>query len=313
MISFIVPTYNSEKTIKKCIDSILKQKGEKEIIIIDDGSTDNTTEILMKHFRGKIKYIKQTNQGPASARNRGIMNSKGKYIAFVDSDVELPSGWLEKAVCFLKKENIAGVGGPGISKTKNMISESINILLYGNMKTNEIFVDSIATMNSIYKKDIIKNIKFDTTFKSAGGEDPDFNFQIRERGYKLLFSPKLWVWHDHPTTLKGLLKKWYNYGKNYPRPFLKHRQMIRKGFYARMLYMPVFFALIILSFFNVFFSYIAALQIAALFVAYLVKGAGRVRTKILIPFAFIHTLKQLAQMMGIFVFILSKLNPAKSE
>ncbi len=96
MISFIIPTYNSAKTIGKAIDSIINQKKEldREIVIIDDGSTDETEAVIekykcrnLKELKGtKIKYYKKQNEGVASARNYGVQKAEGEYIIFVDSD-----------------------------------------------------------------------------------------------------------------------------------------------------------------------------------------------------------------------------------
>ena len=88
-LSIVIPNYNNEKYIKKCIDSILNQTFVKyEIIIVDDGSSDNSVEIIesMKKKNNKIKLIRQFNQNAAIARNKGIEIAKGKYILFIDSD-----------------------------------------------------------------------------------------------------------------------------------------------------------------------------------------------------------------------------------
>lgn len=85
-VSVIIPTYNRAKYIRRALESVLAQTYQDyEIIVVDDGSMDNTREILAE-FEGKIKYIVQKNQGSAAARNRGIQESKGEYIAFLDSD-----------------------------------------------------------------------------------------------------------------------------------------------------------------------------------------------------------------------------------
>ena len=82
IVSIIVPAYNAERTINRCIDSILKQSyGNLEIIIINDGSKDSTEEKCMKYTKNKkIKYIRIKNSGVSNARNIGIENSSGKYI-----------------------------------------------------------------------------------------------------------------------------------------------------------------------------------------------------------------------------------------
>lgn len=85
-ISVIIPVYNGEKTIKKCIDSVLAQTYEDiEIIVVNDGSTDSTAEILST-FRDKIKVINQPNMGQGAARNAGIAAAAGEYLGFVDAD-----------------------------------------------------------------------------------------------------------------------------------------------------------------------------------------------------------------------------------
>ena len=85
-VSVIIPTYNREKLISRAIESVLAQVYPVyEIIVVDDGSTDATKSVLAP-FNGKIKYIYQKNAGIAEARNRGIKESSGEYIAFLDSD-----------------------------------------------------------------------------------------------------------------------------------------------------------------------------------------------------------------------------------
>lgn len=85
-VSIIIPTYNYGDFICDAIDSVLSQTFQNhEIIVIDDGSTDNTVDILKK-YEDNISYYYQNNKGPASARNLGIKNSKGDYICFLDAD-----------------------------------------------------------------------------------------------------------------------------------------------------------------------------------------------------------------------------------
>jgi glycosyltransferase involved in cell wall biosynthesis len=85
-VSVIIPTYNRSYTLKKTIDSVLNQTHRNiEIIVIDDGSTDNTCEVL-NNYKNRLQVINQDNQGPSKARNNGSRHATGDYIAFVDSD-----------------------------------------------------------------------------------------------------------------------------------------------------------------------------------------------------------------------------------
>ena len=96
-LSIIMPAYNVEEYIKEAIDSVLNQKTKYnyELIIVNDGATDNTKEIIQSIKSDKIKYIEQKNQGLSGARNTGINNAIGKYITFMDSDDLLEDGSIE--------------------------------------------------------------------------------------------------------------------------------------------------------------------------------------------------------------------------
>lgn len=105
-VSFIVPVYNGEKTIKRAVDSILNQQKSNisyEIIVIDDGSKDRTEKIL-EEYRTKIKIFKNENHGIAYTRNFGVNKSEGKYIIFVDSDDYISNTLLKDIEKYLKNE-----------------------------------------------------------------------------------------------------------------------------------------------------------------------------------------------------------------
>lgn len=102
-ISVIIPTYNREKFIGKAIDSVLNQSfTDYEIIVIDDGSTDNTNDVL-KGYGDKIKYCYQENSGVSAARNLGIKAAKGEWVAFLDSDDEWKKDYLTNQMEQVKK------------------------------------------------------------------------------------------------------------------------------------------------------------------------------------------------------------------
>lgn len=96
-LSIIIPAYNAELYIGECLDSVVNQsvKYKIEILIIDDGSTDNTDRIIHSYSNDNIKYIKQRNQGVSVARNTGLNKAQGKYILFVDADDVLCDGSID--------------------------------------------------------------------------------------------------------------------------------------------------------------------------------------------------------------------------
>lgn len=116
-ISVIVPVYNGEKFISKCLDSLLSQNlNDIEIIVINDGSIDKTENIVKQRALSdtRITLISQENSGVSSARNRGIRAAKGDYIAFCDSDDIFDCDFLEKLYTLGKKENLDIVKGSTI-------------------------------------------------------------------------------------------------------------------------------------------------------------------------------------------------------
>jgi len=112
LVSVIIPTYNRAKFITEAIDSVLTQAFQNfEIIIIDDGSTDDTRKILLTYLRekpDKIRYIYQENRGPAAARNTGIKAARGRYIAFLDSDDLWLPRKLETQISVMEQDSSLG-------------------------------------------------------------------------------------------------------------------------------------------------------------------------------------------------------------
>ena len=111
LVSIIVPCYNSSKFICECIDSVLDQSYSNwEMLIVDDCSTDNSRDLILKYSKNnkKIKtFFLEQNVGPAEARNIAISNSKGKYIAFLDSDDVWRNNKLERQIHFMNNNKIS--------------------------------------------------------------------------------------------------------------------------------------------------------------------------------------------------------------
>lgn len=106
-LSVIVPVYNVEKYLSKCLDSIIEQQyPNTEIIIVDDGSTDNSARIAEEYVSKKdnIKYYRKKNGGLSDARNYGVQKSTGDYICFIDSDDYIDSGLFEKIKNYMEKD-----------------------------------------------------------------------------------------------------------------------------------------------------------------------------------------------------------------
>lgn len=109
-VSIIIPVYNGALLIERCLKSVIEQEGDfkVDIILIDDGSTDDSMTIAKAHFQN-IVVIHQKNQGPAAARNKGIEQATGKYLAFLDADDYWRSTFLKETVAFLETHNAIAV------------------------------------------------------------------------------------------------------------------------------------------------------------------------------------------------------------
>lgn len=170
-ITIIIPVFNQSHTIKKCMDSILlHEEGiEKEIILINDGSTDDSDEICRKYENehAEVKYFYQENKGVSAARNLGIRNAKGKYIFYLDADDELETGTISKVSSFFES----------VEDEVDMVTYKINTIYNGKILkphfrykylTESKVYDLCTmpyigqtTMNIVVKNKYEKNIMFD--------------------------------------------------------------------------------------------------------------------------------------------------------
>ena len=172
LISVIVPVYNIEKYLPRCIDSILDQTYKNwEAIFINDGSTDNSLKILEEYKKKdeRIKIIDKKNAGSGAARNDGIEKSRGEYIAFLDSDDWYEKNFLEKLYNNLIENNSdVSMCNPKMTYDNIEKNSRINTYFFKNIeleKTSKEILGILAmpvVWNKLYKKDIIvKNkIKF---------------------------------------------------------------------------------------------------------------------------------------------------------
>lgn len=197
MISVIIPAYNVEEYIKECLDSILNQTyNDLEIIIVDDGSTDNTPKILDEYARKnpQIQILRQQNSGQSCARNRGIREAKGEYIVFVDSDDWISSNniletffneiqtsnsdYVQGGMCFIKSGQI----------TKKYVPTHMEPLIGDSIVEAAINLDGLYTgpIAKIYKTDFLKSS--DLYFlEGLVNEDTAHSIMIAARASKVSF------------------------------------------------------------------------------------------------------------------------------
>ena len=169
LITVIINVYNGEKYIKKCIESIINQTYKNlEILVIDDGSTDNTLSIIKEYKDKRIRIISTENKGLSMSRNVGIENALGNYLYFIDSDDFIEKDTIEYLYKLIKKYDV------NISTCKPMaiynydykvrkIKEKIKLLDSFEMLKNVLLaIDSTGTTwNKLYKKELFSDIRFE--------------------------------------------------------------------------------------------------------------------------------------------------------
>ena len=169
MISIIIPCYNAEKTIKRCLESVISQTYKNiEIVIINDGSTDKTDSIIKKYINdSRIKYYNRSNLGIGKTRNFVIKEATGEYITFLDSDDYLPNDAIDNLYKLAQKNKLDLVVSDYYVDNKNIKSEKIKSFPITNVKKNPnlIFDINLAPWNKLYKKELIENIKFEENLK----------------------------------------------------------------------------------------------------------------------------------------------------
>ena len=187
-ISIIVPAYNAEKYIDKCIESLINQtKKEIEIIIINDGSTDKTEECVKKYKDKRIKYYKNTNQGIGKTRNFGIEKATGKYLMFVDSDDYIDKDACDKLFKRIEQDK-SDVVVCDYYKVKNNVQEKnkIDDFKTTTLKEHPELINKINTApwNKIYRRDLI--IKEDIKFvENTKYEDSPFVLKALDKANKI--------------------------------------------------------------------------------------------------------------------------------
>ncbi|MBF0522352.1 MAG: glycosyltransferase [Candidatus Omnitrophica bacterium] len=211
-VSVVVCTYNREQFILKCLDSLLIQSFKNyEIIIVDDGSTDRTQELLRPYQGGRV-IIKRNpeNKGLMFSRNLGASLSSGEIIAFTDSDCVTDNFWLEELVKPFSDDQVVIVGGriidPPAANYWEFASQDVNFI-----SNTSGTVQAVIGCNMAVRKNFLMNNKFDEKFK-YGADDLDLCLNCGRQGFKVYYHDKAVVTHFHRNTFRDVILQQYRYG-----------------------------------------------------------------------------------------------------
>jgi GT2 family glycosyltransferase len=208
-VSIIIPCYNGMRTITECLQSLLALDPESpshEIIVVDNGSTDESVEII-KSFKQVTLLFEHSIQGPAAARNTGMRGSHGAILAFIDIDCIATPRWLIESIAAFKDPKVMGAGGKiEGSVPKNEIQVWMNAakILDQERAVNHPFMPYLQTANALFRKNAFLAVDgFDTGL--ICGEDCDLSWRIQKiTGGRIAYCPQALVYHNHRASLKGV-------------------------------------------------------------------------------------------------------------
>lgn len=207
-VSIIIPVYNGENYIWDCIRSIINQSYKNiEIIVINDGSTDNTAKVLGKCDDERIKIITTENNGVSAARNKGLDMVTGKFVCFVDADDSLQENAIEKLLYIALTEK-CDIVVSGITQAKDS-SDLSNVRMVGVEFFNEMLYEQLffaVCWGKLICTKLIKNLRFDCSYKI--GEDLEWFSRLCYEDIAIYFTSD--IVYNHRDNKNSVTKPFYN-------------------------------------------------------------------------------------------------------
>lgn len=253
LVSVIIANFNGESYLPTCLNSVLKNSYKNyELILVDDGSTDESVEIMKKYLKKdkRIKLLRNNqNLGAAASRNKAIKKAVGKYIVFLDNDTEVTRNWLKKIIEPLEKDSqIGGVQSLLLDfSSRDLIQTGGGLLIpytgwlapfYQGVKYEQIrnkitSKEIIAVSASLaVRKEVVNLISGFDEKEAVYTEDLDFCWRIWLAGYKIILFPDSIVYHLSKSVEKraGMdatyQKIYFNLAKNSFRSILKNYNLL---------------------------------------------------------------------------------------
>ena len=221
-ISIIVPVKNAAGTVKNLLDSLMEldyDKDKLEIIVVDGNSTDETREIVEAY---PVTLIEEEGRGLNAARNTGIRWSNGEIIAFTDADCVVPPDWAKSIAKNFLDPFVGFVGGlvKGYNKDDFLsiyMDETFFQVKPGFRRrketTNLNLLQFPAGCNMAFRRHALEKIDFFDERIYYGFDDLDPVEQLGSKGFRIVLDPEVFIWHQHRTSLKELLKQHFKYGR----------------------------------------------------------------------------------------------------
>jgi glycosyltransferase involved in cell wall biosynthesis len=212
--SVVVPVYNAQETLDACIDSLLGldyPKDRLELVVVDNGSTDATPEILARRA-GDVRVLRERKRGPAAARNAGVRAATGDVVAFTDADCVVDPRWLLELVAALGDRGDRIVGGTIRATRPANPAERFGEQIHDHhVSIEEDRPPYVITMNcSASLHGLRAHAQFDESFRRC--EDADLSYRLFQDGWSFAFAPDAVVYHRNERTLAGLFREGIQHG-----------------------------------------------------------------------------------------------------
>lgn len=214
LASIIIPTFNGAARIGHCLNALLPQIAGKdvEILVVDDGSTDDIVKVV-SGYPG-VRLISQANAGPATARNRGAQEAKGRILLFTDDDCVPMPDWLEAMLGCFNDQEIVGAKGVYRTRQRSIAARFVQIEYEDKYRLMAGLpsIDFVDTYSAGFIRDRFQEMNgYDTSFPVACAEDIELSYRMSARGWRMKFVPQAIVYHTHPASLSLYLKKKYKF------------------------------------------------------------------------------------------------------
>lgn len=232
-VNILIPAYNESKVIKQCLDAALKidyPKEKLEVIVINDGSTDNTAEIVKTYIKRGIKLINKKNGGKATALNLGIKNSKSMYVACMDADSIIQSDTLKKMILSFDDEEVASTtSAMKVYKPKTLLQgiqsvEYILAILLRKLMGEINTISAIPGPFGIYRRDVLDKVGYFDVNNLT--EDNEIAMRLQYHKYKIRNVSDAYVYTVVPTSLKGLHRQRLRWYRGLFRNSIKYKDMM---------------------------------------------------------------------------------------
>jgi len=211
VISVIIPAYNALATLDRCLTALSRQtQPPDEIIVVDDGSTDETAALARRH---DVRVLTQANAGPGAARNAGARIARGDLLLFTDADCAPAPDWVAHMTAPFADPTVAGAKGIYCTDQKQAVARFVQLEYkdkYDRMRDQE-RIDFVDTYSAAYRREVFWSVGgFDASFTYL--EDQELSFRLAEHGHRFVFVPGAIVYHRHADNLAWYARKKYTIG-----------------------------------------------------------------------------------------------------